>query len=271
MESSTSQLARTPYEQFLRENLEAEKKKAEALALRYAEARGLRKIALKRDLDRLNQNIQILSSDLQKYVHGLEWLREPTKERDEKAEHLKPVPAEVLAGQGPSKAQPAQQRAAAPQPSGRPQIGTPVGGRPVIGQPRTAAATPAPKPATPQQPSAQTNGSAPSAPQTPATSNQAKPTTVGGRPRIGTPIGTPVSQGPTTQAATPQAGEQNQQSQAPTPAAPATTKRPIIGTPIGGRPRIGTPIGAPKPAPVEKKEGESESAQDSSQSESSSS
>lgn len=225
--SNTSELL-TPYEQFLRQNLESEKSKAESLAQAYSKARGLRKIALKRQLDQLNQNIQILSNDVQKYLNGLEWLREPTKERDEKAEHLKPVAIEAITGQAPKPTASAAQRAA-PVASTRPQIGTPVSGqaRPTIGQPKPAASTAAPAPSSP--PPIQNPPPARPAP------------TATGRPRIGTPVGTPVAQTQPAQTVPQNQTQERQPSQTQDP--PTAAKRPTIGTPIAGRPRIGTPIG----------------------------
>jgi hypothetical protein len=237
----------TPYEQFLRQNLETEKQKAQSLAEAYSKAKGLRKIALKRDLDQISQNVQILSRDLEKYVQGLHWLREPTKERDEKAEHLKPVPADVFGPVTP-KAQAAPPKpGTAPAATTRPQIGTPVGGaRPAVSQPRLAA--PAPPPTSEPAPSTAAQAAPQASPATPSGT---------GRPRIGSPVRTPVQGAPTAQEPA-----QPQPAQSQPQAAPA--QRPTIGTPVGGRPRIGTPVGQtqqappapPEPAPAESAQAE---------------
>jgi hypothetical protein len=224
----------TPYEQFLRQNLESERKKAESVARAYATARGFRKIALKRELDQLKQNVELLSGDLEKYEHGLDWLREPTKERDEKAEHLKPVPAEALASRAAKAPAPAAAPRPAPAGGARPQVGSPVSNsnRPVIGQPT-------PSTSVAQSPSPQTTASPP------RTQSQPAPAASGSRPRIGTPIGTPVGQSsppPNVPQSQPQTAGQSQAAEAQK----APAKRPTIGTPIAGRPRIGTPLGAAK-------------------------
>lgn len=135
----------TPYEEFLRQNLEDEKRKAAKLDQDYAKAGSMKKMQIKRELDLVNQNIQIVSSDLAKYASGLHWLREPSKERDEKAENLKPVPLEAIAGAvratAPAQAktvaapvvgkpisQPVQNPAQPPPKVGNaPQVGTPIG------------------------------------------------------------------------------------------------------------------------------------------------
>ena len=130
----------TPYEKFLRASLEEVKRKADALSKEYSTSGPLKKMQVKRELDLANQNIELLSQDLAKYEGGLQWLREPTKERDEKAEDLKPVPIEAITGaakqaaQVPEAVAPATNQASAPvskpptpnQPAA-PRVGTPIG------------------------------------------------------------------------------------------------------------------------------------------------
>jgi hypothetical protein len=271
---SEIKLEMSPYENYLHQTLEIQKKRAEELALKYPKSRGLGKMMVKRELDRLNENIQILSRDLDKYADmvALDWLREPTKERDEKAEHLKPVPADAIGGATKATAPTPGSATAKAQPQGRPQIGTPTGGRPVIGQPPGSAPSPqvstlVPKPtnASPAQttgrprigsPVGRPIGSSPSPaqPQTQtiavagSTSPQVKssaPTQTGARPKIGTPIGqttaTPRAKG---QAAEQQkvASEQTSENMVHE----ANEKSPAIGTPIAGRPRVGKPIARQK-------------------------
>lgn len=89
----------TPYEKFISDSLEADKKELELLNDEFKRAGILRRRMLSSRIAKLTQNIQILSSDLSKYGRGLSWLREPTKERDEKAEHLGPVDVSAIIGQ----------------------------------------------------------------------------------------------------------------------------------------------------------------------------
>ncbi len=86
----------TPYEQFLKETLEEKKKQLELLNQQLPNANPIRKRLLKRQIGEMIHDIELMSKDLGKYVEGLKWLREPSKERDEKAEHLKPVPTEAI-------------------------------------------------------------------------------------------------------------------------------------------------------------------------------
>ncbi len=89
----------TPYEKFLRKSIEGERQHLEQLTQELQKANPFKKLALKRELQEINQNILILSKDLEKYERGLSWLREPTRERDEKAEHLGPVDISAITGQ----------------------------------------------------------------------------------------------------------------------------------------------------------------------------
>lgn len=214
---SHNSLEKTPYERFLRQNLDNEKKKLDELNARYARSNPITKVQLKRELDQLNQNVKLLSGDLDHYLRGLDWLREPSKERDEKAEGLKPVPIEAITGGAPSG--PTKPSAGAPQARpaaptvGRPTIGRPVGsaptvGRPVVGQPvGTTQKTVAPQVGQPQQ-----AGQPAAPPPKPQVDAPKVGTPVGrpvigkpiGTPRVGTPIGTPVKkeETPATDAAT---------------------------------------------------------------------
>src|ERR1700730_6074844 len=103
------QLSSTPYEQFLRQSIEEQKAERDKLFNEFARANPFRKQLLKRKIEEINQNLGLLSADLEKYKEGLEWLREPSKERDEKAEHLPklakeeatPAPAAAPTGSAP--------------------------------------------------------------------------------------------------------------------------------------------------------------------------
>ena len=200
-------MAKSPYEQYLVQTIEDEKKHLDSLYNEFAHSNPIRKSLVKRKIDEAIQNIELLSGDLSKYQLGLSWLREPSKERDEKAEHLP-----ELAKEEPEK--PVAPPVGAARPA-TPQAARPTIGRPVIGKPATTAGQQA---ATPPSPSV-----------TPV----AKPTTGTpvGRPKIGTPIGTSES----TEATTPtqqQAQPTNQPAAVTAPPA-STVKRPRIGTPIG--------------------------------------
>jgi hypothetical protein len=182
----------TPYERYLQQTLNGEKIKLDELNAEYSKANPIKKIQLRRELDLVTQNVRLLSADLSHYENtGLEWLREPTKERDEKSESLKPVPIEAITGQaaaGQKSSPAASPGTSASQPKGAPMVGRPVGsptvGRPAVGQP---IGRQAPRPVSESQQSKP----APSSPQ-PAESAQApKPTP--SAPRVGAPIvGKPV-------------------------------------------------------------------------------
>ena len=164
--SMAQEPAITPYEKFLRQSIEDQKKELDQLYNRFAHAHSIEKRLLKSQIDKTIQNIDIVQKELQKYVEGLAYLREPSKIRDQKAENLG-----ELEETAPPK--PQAQAAAPAAPGARPVIGRPVIGKPV-GQ---AIPAPVPKPAA--QATAQAN-----APTQPA----AKPP----RPVIGKPIGQPL-------------------------------------------------------------------------------
>lgn len=215
--------ARTPYEEYLRQSITDEKARLDSLYNEFAKSDPIRKRYLKGQIEETLQNIDLISRDLDKYRNGLSWLREPSKERDEKAEHLPKLEKEAAppaTAPAPKPGQPAR-----PAVASRPMIGKPVG---------SAAPSPSAVPARPPT-------AAPAAPR------PSIGTPVGTRPKIGTPVGTPVQQQPYS----PQ--PQGQADQKPsTPAAP----RPVVGTPVK-RPVIGTPIGKPKPAEEDNQQGSS--------------
>jgi hypothetical protein len=195
------QLSSTPYEQFLRQSIEDQKAERDKLFNEFAHANPLRKQLVKRKIEEINQNLSLLSADLEKYKEGLEWLREPSKERDEKAEHL-PKLAKEEAAPAPA----AAPAAGGPKPAvSRPTIGKPIGSAPAAGQAPAVAKPPV--------------------------VGAARPTigTPVGRPQIGSPVGTPkpdaakqIPLATSTPVARPQIG---------TPI--SGVKRPVIGTPIG--------------------------------------
>ena len=82
------EVAKTPYEEYLRQSLVDERARLDSLYNEFAKSGPVRKQILKGKIDEALQNIDLLSHDLDKYNSGLSWLREPSKERDEKAEHL---------------------------------------------------------------------------------------------------------------------------------------------------------------------------------------
>ena len=226
-EMSHAQLDLTPYEKFVRQNLEDEKKRLDQLNEQYVKAGFLKKIQIKRELDQLNQNILQLSADLKNYESGLSWLREPSEERDETAESLKPVPIEAITAQAPKPAAPVVGQARpAPTVGTRAPSSAPPVGRPVVGQPSTS------------QPSVQQSGS--SVPQAPRV----------GAPVVGKPVGTSVAK---------PAPAQPQQAQTTTSTQTTKPQAPRIGSPIEDKsvgsppqaPRVGTPVvGKPVGAPV---------------------
>ncbi|MHB8702247.1 MAG: hypothetical protein ACYC7D_14690 [Nitrososphaerales archaeon] len=108
----------TPYERFLFQSIEDQRKQLDDLYNRFAHANLLEKRFLKPQIEAAVQNIDILSRDLEKYKQGLSWLREPSNDRDEKAGKLGDIEE---SGQTPK-------AATLPSPN-------PVVGRPVIGKP----------------------------------------------------------------------------------------------------------------------------------------
>jgi hypothetical protein len=262
---SDSRLDLTPYEKFLRESLEDEKKKLGQLNEQLSKAGRLRKIHIKRQLDMVNQNIQLLSRDLKNYESGLHWLREPSKERDEIAEHLKPVPIEAIMAQAPKPATPPQTARAAPTVgTGPPSAAPPVGRPPTVGQPiGSKSQSDVQRPSTPSPQQAPRVG-------TPVVG---KPV---GTPVVGKPIGTPVGK-PTPQQVTQaqpattsqpetkaeqaqqaQSGESSQTQAASRVSAPMVGKP--IGTPTKQAPRVGTPISSQGQPPKKEEEQQKDSA-----------
>jgi hypothetical protein len=187
--------AKTPYEEYLRQSLIEERARLDSLYNEFAKSNPIRKQLLKGKIDEALQNIDLLSKDLDKYMNGLSWLREPSKERDEKAEHLPKLEKEEAAPTPQAKlAAPGQAK--------------PVVARPTIGKPI---------------------GSTSSA-SAPAVARPAVGAPVASRPKIGTPVGTPSPPAPTAPAPAPAQGSQPT---APRPVIRTPVKRPVIGTPIG--------------------------------------
>jgi hypothetical protein len=227
--------AKTPYEEYLKQSLVEERARLDSLYNEFAKSNPIKKAIIKRRIQEALQNIDLLQKDLEKYMHGLSWLREPSKERDEKAEHLPKLEKEAVAPTPVAK--PAPGAPAKPVPT-RPTIGKP------IGAPGSAPAAPAIAPARPTIGSP--IGSKPMV-GTPVASRPTVGTPVASRPKIGTPIGTPALQNQPPAQQPPAEGQQ-----------PAVT-RPVVGTPVK-RPVIGTPIGKPKPTEeTENKESDSTS------------
>ncbi len=139
--------SKTFYEKFLQENLEETRMQLDELYNEFARANSIRKQALKRQIDETKQNIEILSRDLEKYDHGLTWLREASKNRDFKSEHLEKVQV-AEAENKPATQAPARPATGAHATPTRPMVGTPVSatrptiGKPVIGTPATSQQTP---------------------------------------------------------------------------------------------------------------------------------
>lgn len=196
---------KTPYEKALLQGIEEEKKHLDSLYDEFAKTSSVNKQLLKRKIDKTLENIDLLGKELAKYGYGLTWLREPSKERDEKAEHLEKVAEEPQAA-APAPAKPAAPGAARPvigtQVGAKPSVGTPVGAKPAVG-------TPVAKP---------TVG-----------------TSVASRPSVGTPVGKPTVGTPVGK---PQVGTPAQ------PTTPPAENAPPASTPTqpSGRPRIGKPL-----------------------------
>lgn len=211
--------SKTPYEEYLNQSIVEERARLDSLYNEFAKSNPIKKQILKRRIEEAIQNIDLLSKDLGKYKNGLSWLREPSKERDEKAEHLPKLEKEEAAPVAKPAAAPAAQPARAA--VARPTIGKPIGAAPGASTPKASQ---------------------------PAAPRPAVGTPVGARPKIGTPVGTPVAQSQKPSTPTPPPA-QSQQPQA---------ARPVIGTPVK-RPVIGTPIGKPKTQDSEQKqEGETQ-------------
>lgn len=182
---------KTPYEKYVRENIDAERQNLDNLYNEFAKANSLEKQVIKRRIDETLQNIDLLQQELRKYGAGLTWLREPSKNRDDKASHLEKIQEEkpatpppaakpAAAGQRPTIGAPVgkPQVGTTPKvgaPVGKPTVGTPVGTRPQIGSPVGAKPQAGAPASTSPQPE-----SKPAAPQ--------GVTPISARPRIGTPI-----------------------------------------------------------------------------------
>jgi hypothetical protein len=140
------ELSTTPYEEYLAQSIKEEKQRLDSLYDEFAHSNTIRKQLVKRKIAEVMQNIELLSDHLAKYRYGLAWLREPTKERDEKAEHLPALSKEEV-----EKAPATTGKAPAPQPAARPVIGRPVIGKPTTaaGQTPPASASQAPSPPRP--------------------------------------------------------------------------------------------------------------------------
>ena len=192
----TLEAARTPYEEYLRQSISNERARLDSLYNEFAKSNPVKKEIVRRRIEEAIQNIDLLQKDLDKYRSGLSWLREPSKERDEKAEHLPKLEKEA-----------APPAATAPKPVAAGPQAKPVVARPTIGKP--VGSTPAPSAAPPPVPRPTVG--------TPATA----------RPKIGTPVGTPSPQAPNSPPPS-----QSQQA-APRPVVGTPVKRPVIGTPIG--------------------------------------
>jgi len=212
----------TPYERFLRQSLDDEKRKLDELNSEYSRANPIKKMQLKRDLEQISQNVRLLTADLNHYENtGLEWLREPTKERDEKSEGLKPVQIEAITGQATSAQKVAPSASSsniATPPKAATMVGRPVGapavGRPMVGQP---VGTQVSRPAAAASTQTQRGQPATSAASTSAPAQVSKPAQ--SAPRVGTPVvGKPIG-------------------------------TPVVGKPVSSSPpqapRVGTPVGQP--------------------------
>lgn len=187
---------KTPYEKYLLEGIDEEKKQLDRLYDEFAKTGPVNKQLLKRKIDKTLENIDLLGKELAKYGYGLSWLREPSKERDEKAEHLEKVAEEPQAAEASSN-QPKPSTGAT-----RPIIGTPVGAKPSVG-------TPVAKPAV--------------------------GASVASRPSVGTPVGKPTVGTPVgKQGGTP--AQPLDTEKAPENTAPASTPkpsgRPRVGKPL---------------------------------------
>ncbi|MDG6904593.1 MAG: hypothetical protein JRN20_02270 [Nitrososphaerota archaeon] len=199
---------KTPYEKYVRDSIDAEKQNLDNLYNEFARTNTLNKQVIKQKIDRAIQNIELLKKELEKYGFSLTWLREPSKERDNKASHLEKIQEEKpAASPTPTRPVPPSARPAVGTPIGRPQVGSPIGAKPQVS---TLVGT-APRVGTPVAPTSMR-------PQV--------GTPVGAKPQIGTPVGT-ASQTETQQTATTQ---------------PQAGARPQVGIPIAQRPRIGTSI-----------------------------
>jgi len=115
----------TPYEEYLRQSITLERQRLDSLYTEFAKSDPIRKRILKGKIDEALQNIDLLSQDLGKYKNGLSWLREPSKERDEKAEHLPKLEKEAAAPP------PASTQATKPGQPAKPVVARPTIGKPI--------------------------------------------------------------------------------------------------------------------------------------------
>jgi hypothetical protein len=164
---------RTPYEKYILKNIDEEKKNLDNLYNEFAKSGSINKQLLKRKINETIENIELLKKELEKYRMGLSWLREPSKIRDEKAEHLEKIPEEPQQAATPV-ATPSTPAGRPTVGTPRPSVGTPIGSKPIVGtpSPQPQAGTPAARP---------TVG-------TPV--GQPRPqvgTPIGSRPQVGTP------------------------------------------------------------------------------------
>ncbi|MDG6998406.1 MAG: hypothetical protein JRN15_04750 [Nitrososphaerota archaeon] len=184
---------KTPYEKYLLQGIAEEKKHLDSLYDQFARTSSVNKRLLKRKIDKTLENIDLLGRELAKYGYGLSWLREPSKERDEKAEHLEKIAEEQQAA--PAAPAPAKPAVGGARPTigtpvgAKPSVGTPAGAKPTVGSPvasRPSVGVPVGKPTvgTPAQPS--TQQPAENAPA--ANTATSPPTQPSGRPRIGKPL-----------------------------------------------------------------------------------
>ena len=68
------ELSKTPYEEYLRQSITDEKARLDSLSDEFAKSNPIKKQILKRHIEEAVQNIELLSADLEKYGHGLWWL-----------------------------------------------------------------------------------------------------------------------------------------------------------------------------------------------------
>jgi hypothetical protein len=217
---------RTLYEKYIQEEIAVEKTNLDRLYSEFAKSNSIGKEILKRRIDETLQNIELLQKELEKYGAGLSWLREPSKERDEKAEHLEKIQEEPKPAATPSKPATGAVRPSVGTPVGakpsvgtpvKPQVGTPVGAKPTVGTPKPVVGTPVGTP----RPVVGTPVGTP-------------------RPQIGTPVGSRPQVGTKPQVVTPSDAAKPDTTPAPETPAKVETK-PTVGLPMGSRPRVGTP------------------------------
>ena len=205
-----------PYEKYIQEEIIIEKTNLDRLYSEFAKSNSIGKEILKRKIDETLQNIELLQKELEKYGAGLSWLREPSKERDEKAEHLEKIQEEPKPAATPAKPVAGAVRPSVGTPVGakpsvvtpvKPQVGTPVGAKPTVGTPKPAVGTPVGTP----------------------------------RPQIGTPVGSRPQIGTKPQVGTPSDAAKPETTPASETPDTKVEAKPTVGLPMGSRPRVGTP------------------------------